>query len=147
MANDDKVTVKDIYADENENIRFAKRQMLQTVNYIMLAYVALVGLYQVGIVHTEMDVKFWKTAVSLIGLVIMIYGVIALGSYQTWRWKSGLRLDTIFDNEYATDEFLKVRETPQPWIHEHFMAWIVPWLLFSVVIGGYVALFVIFVVA
>lgn len=147
MAVNDKVTVKDIYADENENIRFAKRQMLLTVNYIVLAYVVLVGLYQVGVVHTEMDVKFWKWVVSGTGLVIMIYGVIALGSYQTWRKKSGMRLDTIFDNGFATDEFLEVRKTPQPWLHEHFMAWIMPWLLFSVVIGGYVCLFVIFALA
>lgn len=108
MEGEDKVGVRELYANVAADIRFAKRQQWTVGTYVLLAQAGLLGVYRLlGGAATPLgeNPKFLIVSIGIAAALIAVY---FLGGLQKWLQKSRAVLARIYQ-EHATEGFLAAR--------------------------------------
>ncbi len=126
----DIVTVKDLYHDDNQNLRFAKSQQWKITNYVILIYAGWFGLFGILIKQGNIPDLQLKWVILGLSAIVWGYGFLYIVSLSIWIGNIRKRLRRIY-RDYRTDRFDKVRKEKDRKI----------WLEYLIHFGFYVAIF------
>jgi len=108
MDGEDKVGVRELYADVTADIRFAKRQQWTVAFYVLLVHAAIAALYRLLAGADTPLGENPKFLIVFLGIAATLIAVYFLGGLQKWLQKSRAVLARI-DHDHATEGFLAAR--------------------------------------
>ncbi len=107
MESEDKVGVRELFANVTEDIRFAKRQQWTVGYFVILAHAGLAGFYTLLAAQGDQgDIP--KIVIFCVSAFITVAGVWYLAACQAWMRKSRMTLRRIH-RSHSSEGFVEAR--------------------------------------